>query len=93
MSLTGNTLGYSTEWEFYRPEDGYDKLEYDVKLKDDTIVTNCYPNGGFFIPLGKNAKKSSLGHGGYPAEDVVQIRITPYENQYLGINEDSIYGK
>ena len=93
MSLTGNTLGYTTEWEPYRLKDGYDKLEYDVELNDGTIITNCYPNAGFFIPCGKQAKRSSLHHGGWAAEDVSKIRITPYEDQKLGINEDSIYGK
>jgi hypothetical protein len=91
MSLTGNTLGYSTEWEPYRKEDGYDKLEYDVMLKDGKIITNCYPNAGFFMPSGEKPKKSTLRHGGWPAEDVDKIRITPHDKQELHINEDSIY--
>lgn len=62
-------------------------------LNDGTIVTNCYPNAGFFVPSGKGAKRSSLHHGGWSESDVAKIRITPYENQLLGINEDSIYGK
>lgn len=41
-----NTCNYSDEWQPYIGD--YDKFEYDVKLKDGTIVENCYPNAGKF---------------------------------------------
>lgn len=79
-----NTCGYSTEWQPYLND--YDKFEYDVKLKDGTIITNCYPNAGFFNGFGKgqNNKKAD-------SPEVAEIRITPKENQILGINPDYLY--
>lgn len=45
-SYKENSMGYSDEWQPYLGD--YDKFEYDIKLKDGTIVENCYPNGGSF---------------------------------------------
>jgi hypothetical protein len=44
--MKDNTCNYSDEWQPYISD--YDKYEYDVKLKDGTIVENCYPNAGKF---------------------------------------------
>jgi hypothetical protein len=41
-----NTMNYSDEWQPYLGN--YDKFEYDIKLKDGTVVENCYPNAGKF---------------------------------------------
>ena len=33
----------------WKPYKGvYEKLWYDIKLEDGSILTNCYPNAGFF---------------------------------------------
>lgn len=93
MSLTGNTLGYTTEWQTYRHKEGYDKLEYDIMLKDGTIITSCYPNAGYFNPMGKDQKRGPHRTGAWPAEMVDKIRITPFDSQQIDINEDEIYGK
>ncbi len=47
--MNENKQGYSDEWQPYTGD--YDKFEYDVKLKDGTIITNCYPNAGNFQSL------------------------------------------
>ncbi len=94
MGFLRNALPlYGTEWEQYRPADGYDKVEYDIMLKDGRIITNCYPNAGYFNPMGKNAIKSTYRTGGWSSEEVDKIRITPYDQQKLHINEDELYGK
>ncbi len=41
-----NKQGYSDNWQPYTGD--YDKFEYDVKLSDGTIITNCYPNACSF---------------------------------------------
>lgn len=41
-----NTCNYSDEWQPYIGD--YDKFEYDIRLKDGTIVENCCPNAGKF---------------------------------------------
>ena len=85
--INENSCGYSTEWQEYR--NCYDKNEYDIRLKDGRVRTNCYPNGGRFFsidPIFKN------GGGGYYASSVItNIRITPKESQKWCINRDSLY--
>ncbi len=41
-----NICNYSDNWQPYIGD--YDKYEYDIQLKDCTIITNCYPNAGHF---------------------------------------------
>ena len=74
-----NTCNYSDEWQPYIGD--YDKFEYDVKLKDGTVVENCYPNGGKFNSI-------SDKHDGecFDESDVAEIRFS--ENPRFGINED-----
>jgi len=47
--MRDNTCNYSDEYQPYTGD--YDKFEYDVKLKDGTVLTNCYPNAGKFNVL------------------------------------------
>lgn len=64
-----NTCNYSDNWQPYISD--YDKFEYDVKLKDGTIVENCYPNGGEFNSI------SDLHDGQFFNErDVMEIRFS-----------------
>lgn len=49
-----NFCGYSDEWQPYKGD--YDKFEYDIKLKDGTVVENCYPNAGKFNSISDTHK-------------------------------------
>lgn len=72
-----NNCNYSDEWQPYIND--YDKFEYDVKLKDGTIVENCYPNGGKFNSI------SDL-HDGLCFEDTEVLEIRFSEKPRYGIN-------
>jgi hypothetical protein len=73
-----NNCNYSDEWQPYIND--YDKFEYDIKLKDGTIVENCYPNGGMFNSV------SDLHDGrGFWENEVSEIRFS--ENPRFGIND------
>lgn len=71
-----NTCGYSDEWQPYIGD--YD--EYDIKLKDGTVVENCYPNGGKFNPISDLHDNQS-----FDGSQVAEIRFS--ENPRFGINE------
>lgn len=72
-----NNCNYSDEWQPYIND--YDKFEYDVKLKDGTIVENCYPNGGKFNSM------SDLHDGQcFDEMEVSEIRFS--EKPRYGIN-------
>ena len=60
---------YSDNWEAYQGE--YWKREYDIKLKDGTIVENCYPNGGKF-----NSISDEHNQQDFDEKDVVEIRFS-----------------
>ncbi|GJN60454.1 hypothetical protein [Elizabethkingia anophelis] len=66
---------YSKEWQPYL---GYDKQEYDIKLKDGRIFENCYPNGGYFNPL---------DHEKIHESEVAEIRYSVNEKMYINHNE------
>ena len=74
-----NSNNYSDEWQPYIGD--YDKFEYDVKLKDGTIVENCYPNGGIFNSISGEHNKQ-----GFDENDVVEIRFS--QKPRYGINEE-----
>ena len=76
--MKDNTCNYSDNWSPYIGD--YDKFEYDIKLKDGTIVENCYPNADNFNSI-------SDEHDGqdFPASEVVEIRFS--EKPRFGINE------
>jgi len=72
-----NNCNYSDEWQPYLKD--YDKFEYDIRLKDGTIIENCYPNGGKFNSI------SDLHDGkSFDENDVSEIRFS--ENPRYGIN-------
>lgn len=77
-----NECNYSKNWQPYIGD--YDKFEYDIKLKDGTIVTNCYPNALHFNSFSKE-------HDGqrFHESKVAEIRFS--ENQKLDINDDELY--
>jgi hypothetical protein len=72
-----NNCNYSDEWQPYIND--YDKFEYDIKLKDGTVVENCYPNGGIFNSI------SDL-HDGWVFEEIEVAEIRFSENPRYGIN-------
>jgi len=73
-----NTCNYSDNWQPYIND--YDKFEYDIRLKDGTIVENCYPNGGKFNSI------SDLHNGQlFDESEVSEIRFS--ERPRFGINE------
>ena len=37
------------EWQEY--DGNYEKVEYDIKLTDGTVIENCWPNAGTFHVL------------------------------------------
>lgn len=74
-----NNCNYSENWQPYIND--YDKFEYDVKLKDGTIVENCYPNGGKFNSI------SDL-HDGQCFDEIEVSEIRFSQNPRFGINED-----
>jgi len=53
-----NSCNYSDNWQPYTGE--YDKFEYDIKLKDGTIVENCYPSAGKFISISPQHDQQSF---------------------------------
>lgn len=72
-----NTCNYSDEWQNYIGD--YDKFEYDIELKDGTIVENCYSNGGNFHSISEEHDGQSFN------EDLVnKIRFS--QKPKYGIN-------
>jgi len=67
--MRDNTCNYSDNWQSYIGD--YDKFEYDVKLKDGTVVKNCYPNGGEF-----NSISEEHDGQGFNEELVSEIRFS-----------------
>jgi hypothetical protein len=53
-----NTCKYSDEWQPYLGD--YDKFEYDIVLKDGTLVENCYPNAGKFNSISDEHNQQSF---------------------------------
>jgi hypothetical protein len=76
-----NTCNYSDEWQPYIGD--YDKYEYDIKLKDGTIVENCYPNAGAFHSISDNHNGQS-----FAKSLVSEIRFS--QKQRYMINPDEI---
>ena len=74
-----NNCNYSDNWQPYIND--YDKFEYDVKLKDGTIIENCYPNGGKFNSISDLHSEQS-----FDESEVLEIRFS--ENPRFGINEN-----
>jgi hypothetical protein len=74
-----NNCNYSDNWQPYIND--YDKFEYDVKLKDGTIVENCYPNGGKFNSISDLHNEQS-----FDETEVLEIRFS--EKPRFGINEN-----
>ena len=74
-----NSMGYSDEWQPYQGD--YDKFEYDVKLKDGTVVENCYPNAGKFNSISDEHNAEDFGE-----ELVSEIRFSNAPR--FGINKD-----
>lgn len=72
-----NTCNYSDEFQPYKMS--YDKFEYDIKLKDGTIVENCYPNAGKF-----NSLSNEYDGKQFKENEVDEIRFT--HNPKMGIN-------
>jgi uncharacterized protein YecA (UPF0149 family) len=72
-----NTCNYSDEWQPYIGD--YDKFEYDIKLKDGTIVENCYPNGGKFNSI-------SDEHDQHQFEEALVSEIRFSERPRFGLN-------
>lgn len=87
-----NTCNYSDEWQPYIGD--YDKYEYDIKLKDGTLIENCYPNGGLF-----NSISDEHDTQAFDEKEVVEIRFS--QRPRYGINdsvskikfEETEYGK
>jgi hypothetical protein len=77
--MKDNTCNYSDEWQPYIGD--YDKFEYDIKLKDGTIVENCYPNGGKFNSI-------SNKHDGCSFSESLVSEIRFSQNPRFGLNED-----
>lgn len=64
-----NTNNYSDDWQQYTGD--YDKFEYDIILKDGTLVTNCFPNARKFLSFSEEHERQSF------SEDLVdKIRFT-----------------
>ena len=91
MALRNDKPIYSTEWQSYKVDEGYDKMECDIMLKDGTIVVSCYPNADMFLPFGKNPIRSQTRTGAWDSSEVDKIRITPFDKQQIGINNDELY--
>jgi len=64
-----NTCNYSDNWQPYIGD--YDKFEYDIKLKDGTIVENCYPNARMFGSISDNHDQQQ-----FDENEVVEIRFS-----------------
>lgn len=73
-----NSCNYSDEWQAYN---GYDKYEYDVKLKDGTVVENCYPKCGEFNSFSDLHDGQRFDEG-----DVMEIRFS--QNPIFYINDE-----
>jgi hypothetical protein len=73
-----NTCNYSDEWQPYIGD--YDKYEYDIRLKDGTIVENCYPNAGKFNSISDEHNQMQFAE-----DDVSFIRFS--EQPRFGLNQ------
>jgi hypothetical protein len=74
-----NTCNYSDDWQPYIGD--YDKFEYDVKLKNGTIVENCYPNAGKFNSISDEHNQMQFNE-----TDVVEIRFSEKPRFALNCN-------
>lgn len=68
---------YSDEWEPYQGE--YWKREYDIKLKDGTIVENCYPNAGKFNSISEQHDQQQ-----FEEDQVSEIRFSDKPRYMIG---------
>ncbi len=60
------------EWEKFNGE--YEKVFYDIELKDGEVIIHCYPNAGnFHTPDGRNID----------GIEVLKIRESPEENIFV----------
>ena len=91
MYIANDKPLYTLEWGSYDLNKGCDKMEYDIILKDGTLVVSCYPNAGYFLPLGKNPIRSKERTGAWKETEVNKIRITPFDKQQIGVNFDEVY--
>lgn len=72
-----NTCNYSDKWQQYIGD--YDKFEYDIVLKDGTLVENCYPNAGKFNSISDEHNEMQFNES-----DVSFIRFS--EKPRFGLN-------
>lgn len=66
----------SREWSAFVPEEGYEKEMQDIKLKDGTEISMCWPNAGLFCCCSDNSIEDT------PAEKVAFVRLTHNEKWY-----------
>lgn len=64
-----NYCNYSDDWQPYIGD--YDKFEYDIRLKDGTVVENCYPNARKFNSISDEHERQS-----FEEKDVAEIRFS-----------------
>lgn len=74
-------MDYSNEWQPY--EGDYEKQEYDIRLLDGTVATNCYPHAGYF-----NSMSGEYDGQCFDENQVAEIRYSEFPK--LGINEGCI---
>ncbi|HNG68562.1 MAG TPA: SEC-C metal-binding domain-containing protein [Saprospiraceae bacterium] len=72
-----NTCNYSDNWQPYIGD--YDKFEYDIKLKDGTIVENCYPNAGKFNSISEQHDQQQ-----FEEDQVLEIRFSNKPRYLIG---------
>lgn len=56
----------TSEWQSF--DGDYEKEIQDIQLKDGTIISECWPNAGFFIPSG--------GKKHIPVDQVKFVRLS-----------------
>lgn len=63
-------------WSPFDPKVGYEKEMQDIKLKDGTEISMCWPNAGIFVCCCNNEQPDT------PAENVAYTRLTHHKNWY-----------
>lgn len=86
-----NSYNYSDSWQPYIGD--YDKFEYDIKLKDGTIVENCYPNAGEFNSISKEHDGESFNESEIEEIRFSQEPIYCINDGVSEVDQDYYYNK
>lgn len=71
----------SKEWSEFNATEGYEKRMQDIKLKNGDVVTNCWPNAGFWMCVQKEGNEKYYGKEDIEVSEATHVRLS--HNKYF----------